>query len=130
MAPLTKEQRKKKFIEEHPNFDDTTKQVALPDVIVTPTNASEVLVGAVNQVISIYNKIAASITDADIKKMKPNEKILALQKLSYLHTATKNSKLTKNNLNFIKINTDKSSAVDLEKALVDFNRDDNDGDDK
>lgn len=117
----TKEEMRLKFLEEHPNFMDTRKNVALPDIIVTPINASEVLVGAVNQVIGIYNKIAASITDDDIKKMKPNEKILALQKLSYLHSATKKMKPT--SMKFLQINTDKKSAVELESALLNFNED-------
>ena len=113
-----KEEMRLKFLEEHPNFDATQKQVALPDVVVTPLNASEVLVGAVNKVIEVYNKIASSITDTDIKKMKPNEKILALQKLSYLHTATKKMKPT--SLKFLQINTNNKTAGELENAILNF----------
>ena len=124
---LSKEQRAKKFMEEHPNFNDTQKQVALPDVVVTPVNASEVLVGAVNKVIEVYNKIASSITDTDIKKMKPSEKILALQKLSYLHTATK--KMRPTSLKFLQINTDKKSASELESAILNFDEEENEKND-
>lgn len=120
-----KELRKKKFIEEHPNFDATRKQVALPSVVVTPTNAAEVLVGAINNVIDLYNKISSSIDDADIKKMALKDRINALQKLSYIHTATKKFQPK---MQFIKIDTTKASATDLEAALLDFNKVDNEND--
>ena len=118
-----KDLMREKFLEEHPNFDDKENRdgrngIALPAVVVTPMNASEVLVGAVNKVIEVYNKIASSITDTDIKKMKASEKILALQKLSYLHTATKKMKP---NMNFIKIDTTNAGAKELEDALLNLN---------
>jgi hypothetical protein len=121
-----KEEMRLKFLEEHPNFDNTRKNIALPEVPVTPLNASEVLVGAMNRVIGIYNDIAASITSDDIKKMKPNEKILALQKLSYLHGATKKMKPT--SVKFLQINTNNKSAGELESALLELNRDEEEQD--
>lgn len=116
---LDKEARRKKFLEEHPNFDATRKQVALPDVVVTPVNAAEVLVGAINNVITLYNKISDSIDDRDIQKMPLKDKINALQKLSYIHTATKKFQPK---MQFIKIDTTKASANDLEAALLNFNK--------
>ena len=119
-----KEEMRLKFLEEHPNFDKTKKNYALPAIVVTPVNASEILVGAVNKVIEIYNNIASSISDDDIKKMQVKEKINALQKLSYLHAAIRNAKQTKNTMNFIKIDTSNAKAADLEEALMNMDKDD------
>lgn len=117
-----KESRRLKFLELHPNFGVTKQNISLPPIIVTPTNAAEVLVGAINNVIEIYNKLSASISEEDIKKMSVKERIGALQKLSYIHQTTKKFKP---NLNFIKINTKEATAESLESALLDFNKDDN-----
>lgn len=86
----------------------------IPGSITNPTNAAEVLVGAVNRVIDVYNKLAASITDDEIKTMGIKDRISALQKLSYIHTATKKIKMP--NMTFIGINTNNKTAEDLEKA--------------
>lgn len=120
-----KEMRQKKFMDEHPNFNNKRKHISLPDVVVTPVNAAEVLVGAINNVIGLYNKISESIDDVDIKKMPLKDKINALQKLSYIHTATKKFQPK---MQFIKIDTTKASATDLESALLDFNKMDNNTD--
>ena len=115
---MDKEERKRKFLLDHPNFDTSPENRALPDIDITPLNASETLVGAVNKVIGIYNKIAASIKDSDIKKMDIKEKINALQKLSYLHNATKVTKMSPRTLNLIKLDTSTASVEVLEAALL------------
>jgi len=94
-----------------------------PITVTDPQNASEVLLNAINRVIHVYNKVAESITEEEIKEMKTSDKILALQKLSYIHAATKKTP-SKTNMNFFKINSTKASVEDLEAAIINVNQPD------
>ncbi len=87
---------------------------------VVPESANGVLAEAMGRVADIYNKIAISVTDKEIKGMDVKDRISALQKLSYIHNTTKKFKP---NMNFIKINTTQASAEKLESALLSFNDD-------
>ena len=104
-----KENRKKKI-----------KALTLASVEDTNYPPSERLVMAMNRVIELYQKIGVSITDEDLMELSVNEKINALQKLSYIHATTKKFKP---NMQFIKINTTKASTEKLEDALLKFNED-------
>lgn len=92
--------------------------------MVNSDNSAEILVRATNKIIDIYNKIAESIEDKDIRKMDIKTKINALQKLSFLNKSTE--KIKPSNMNFIKIDTTKKSAEQLEDALLKFNSEEDD----
>lgn len=99
----------------------TTKEKLIPFTslpLVSEENSAEVLVRATNKIIDVYNKIAVSITDEDIVRMKGMDKINALQKLSFLNKSTE--KIKASNMNFIKIVTKDKSAKQLEDALLNF----------
>lgn len=83
-----------------------------------PVNAR--LLSAIEKVITVYETIAGSVTMEDIKKMKPMDKISALNKLSYLHAALGKSKIS---TKFTQINVNTSSKEDLEKSLIQMSDD-------
>lgn len=87
--------------------------------IIPPSDvgASQRLLNAMDKVAEVYDNLANSITPKEIKSMNVKDRIAALQKLSYIHTANKKFKP---NMNFIKINTNKGGREELEAALLDF----------
>lgn len=89
--------------------------------VVEGVQPASVLLEAMQRVANVYNALANSITEADIKKLDVKDRISALQKLSYIHTSAKKFKP---NLKFTKINIKTGSKEELEEALLDFNNDD------
>jgi len=79
----------------------------------------EVLAQAFNRAIAVYNKIAQSITDDDIEAMSAEDKISALNKLSFIFKVV--NKLPVRNLAFTRINTNTASVQELENALLRMN---------
>lgn len=85
----------------------------------TPMNVR--LLGAIEKVITVYETIASSVTLEDIQKMKPMDKISALNKLSYLHQALGKTKIP---TKFTQININNASKEDLEASLLDAGQED------
>jgi len=82
---------------------------------------SERLQEAMSKVADVYDMIAGTITEKEIKAMNVKDRINALNKLSYIHATQKKFKP---NMNFIKINTKSGSAEQLENELLNFANDD------
>lgn len=83
-------------------------------------NADKVMLDSILKVANVYDMIASGITKKDIEKLNVKDKINALQKLSFIHTVTKNFK--PNNNTFKQINIYKAGAQELEAALLDFTK--------
>jgi hypothetical protein len=81
-------------------------------------NAEVALMESIKKVASVYDMIAGSITKKDIEKLNVKDKISALQKLSFIHSATKGFK--PNNNTFKQINIYKAGKDELEASLLDF----------
>lgn len=113
-------------------FKDTTLRIGAEIVEVSnkgitgtkPDNMSRVespekrLLEAMGKIANIYEMVASSITKKQIESMSVKDKIAALQKLSYVHQATRNFK--PNSIIFNKINIHKDGREELEKAILDF----------
>lgn len=78
------------------------------------------MIDSILKVANVYDMIASGITKKDIEKLNVKEKINALQKLSFIHTVTKNFK--PNNNTFKQINIYKAGKDELEAALLDFTK--------
>ena len=79
----------------------------------------EILGQAFNRGVAVYNKIAQSITDDDIESMTIEDKISALNKLSFILKVAK--KLSPRELVFTRINTRTAGVQELENALLNIN---------
>lgn len=80
-------------------------------------SAKEVLVDSINKVARVYNLIAESITQTEIKSMSVRDKILALQKLSHIHEVA-NKNIKGNSPTFQQINVFKAGREELEAAIM------------
>lgn len=83
-------------------------------------DADKVMLDSILKVANVYDMIASGITKKDIDKLNIKDKINALQKLSFIHTVTKNFK--PNNNTFKQINIYKAGKAELEQALLDFSK--------
>lgn len=86
-------------------------------------NADQMMLESIVKVASVYDMIASSISKRDIEKLNIKDKINALQKLSFIHSVTKSFK--PNSRIFQQINVYKAGKDELEKAIMDFQADDN-----
>lgn len=83
-------------------------------------NASLRLQEATQKLIELYNGIVDSISIKEIQKLSAKDKILALNKLSFINTSVKKTKHTAKILN---IDPTKATKEDLESNLLDFGED-------
>lgn len=77
---------------------------------------------AIMKVTRIYNTLAGSITDAQIRALSTKDRIMLLSKLQFIHNATKGVKSP--NLKFTQINVKSGGREELEDALLQATSDD------
>lgn len=97
------------------NVGDTRETVPSNKTIVT---AERRLIDAMDDIARIYEIVAKSITEAQIKAMPVKDRIDALAKLAGI--TNKNTKGKGASQKFQQINIYKDSKEDLEKSLLDF----------
>lgn len=74
--------------------------------------------GAIHKLLSIFNDLAGSISNYDIKKMKTKEKFDALSKMGFILNVARNNK-TKSQV-FLNLNVAASERQDLEEKLMEY----------
>ncbi len=100
-----------------PHTSDTTGTFPKP---ISQRSPDKIMLEGQLHVFNLFELLAKSIKEKDLKDLDVRDKISALQKLSFIFSVS--SKFKANSQTFINLNVQAAKKEDLEKAILDFGR--------